>query len=130
MKHRPTSPPSYASRNYKLREERKAAVLALANALRAQGLEDCKKETTFFKELGIGESHPTCYMAVTRSAKHKVVEQWWAPSELIQFNVAMRGMGLGSKVRARCVKLYLEGKDLPANAQRAIAIYTERILCS
>jgi hypothetical protein len=121
--------PSYASHSREFQRRREQEVEQTVQAARAEGLADCKKETAFFKTLGIGEARTTSYMKVGGSVKSKVQEQWWAPAPLVELNVIMRKQGLGSKVRARCIKLYQEGKDLPPNAQRAIAIHTERILC-
>ena len=131
-----TFPPSYGSRNKKLAERRHQDVADLIQRLHAAGLEDCKTEASFFKSLGIGEGHQTSYLQSNRAGaknrlqqKSKVREQWWAPSELVQLNVIMRAQNISSKVRARNLRGYMEGKELSPAAAGAVAIYTERILC-
>lgn len=123
------SPRSSASAkgNWKLHQRRKEETIELAKKLRAEGLEDCKKETPFFKSLNIGAAHPTGYMSGGKSSS-KVQDQWWAPAELVQLNVIMRTHNVSSKIRARNIRGRVEGKELSATAQLAVAIYTERIL--
>lgn len=128
--------PSYGSRNRALSDRRRKDVDALRDKLRAEGLEDCKAEASFFQSLGIGAGHQTSLLSSNRpkaknkrSETTKVREQWWAPAELVQLNVIMRNQHITSKVRARNIRNYAEGKELSATAAIAVAIYTERTLC-
>lgn len=95
----------------KLAEERES--------IERSGLLSTGKESPFFKALGIGEE---------RSTGVRSKGQWWVPVYLVRLNKYLKMYGISSKVRARAIRSYMEGKEPPSSILDALAGYTEEQL--
>lgn len=101
------------------RKEQERKLATEREEIERVGLLSTGKQAAFFKMLGIGEE---------KNVGFRSAGQWWAPAYLVRLNRYLIKYGISSKLRARVLRSYMEGKEPPSSTLDALAGYTEEQL--